>query len=72
MKSEMFSNIKMVKLYSWTDVILSIINKRRNKELLVFKKEKVCSKFSASWILSLSWIIVDTKSCFVCGFRKLY
>ena len=39
MTSELFTNIKMVKLYSWTNVILSIIDKRRNKELSVLKKK---------------------------------
>ena len=45
MTSEMFTNIKMVKLYSWTDVILSIINKRRNKELSVLKKKMFAQSF---------------------------
>ncbi len=35
--TECFNNIKMIKLFSWTEIILENIDQRRNKELSILK-----------------------------------
>ena len=41
MTSECLNNIKMLKLYSWTDIFFNIITERRNEELAIFHKSLV-------------------------------
>lgn len=36
--TETFTNIKTAKLYSWTDILIKMIDERRNNELGVLKK----------------------------------
>ena len=43
--SEFFTNIKIAKLYSWTEILTKIINEKRKSELKVLKKKLIVECF---------------------------
>jgi hypothetical protein len=43
--TETFTNIKTAKLYSWTDILIKMIDERRKNELGVLKKKLVAETF---------------------------